>query len=544
MTASDEFVPAPQTLRQQQVEARVTELTEIASHKLGMTRRRFLKTSGGMAAAFLAMNEVFGPFFKVDAAELFESAAYAQNTLPADLFVVDDHLHMVRSDIVVPGAMTTRARAQGPTSGWPRNPSNPNDDLDELGGVWTPYHAGIIGLPIEPANFQLVQFIKDVFLDSQVAVGVLTNIAGAGGMAPEYGPREPRNIDEAIRAEPLSAGQTAAVRTFVNDLAGSRRLMAHGILYPGRINLPYMEYQIENYQPDSWKGYNSSASAKASDDPDAPFHRWRHDDEDVAYPTFELISRYQAMYGASRAGFGTICVHKGLAAGQPSLPENGHPSDYPKVSRDWPNLTFVAYHSCMQNTWGPPVLAGILNGQTREGVPDIPWTTEFAQTVQDLPNVYGDIGAVFGATVITFPTVAAHMLGQLVKYLGPNRLNFGTDAIWHGAPHWQIEALWRFQIPAEMRAQYGYPELTEQVKRQILGLNSARIYRLDRDPRAYEPVPPDYEAHIPDHLKRTLGFPPPGAGADRLTQIRDAYVEFGEDPSLMPAGWVNAAKEG
>jgi hypothetical protein len=146
--------------------------------------------------------------------------------------------------------------------------------------------------------------------------------------------------------------------------------------------------------------------------------------------------------------------------------------------------------------------------------------------------------------VITFPTVAAHMLGQLVKYLGPNRLNFGTDAIWHGAPQWQIEALWRFQIPAEMRARYGYPELTEQVKRQILGLNSARIYGLDPNPRSYAPVPPDFEAHIPDHLKRTLGFPPPGAGADRLTQIREAYVEFGAEPSLMPAGWVNAARQG
>ena len=36
-----------------------------ASKKLGMTRRQFLATSGGMAACFLAMNEIFGRFFNV-----------------------------------------------------------------------------------------------------------------------------------------------------------------------------------------------------------------------------------------------------------------------------------------------------------------------------------------------------------------------------------------------------------------------------------------------------------------------------------------------
>jgi uncharacterized protein len=200
VTSSGEYMPLPQTRQQQRVEALVTELSEASARKLGISRRRFLKTSGGMAAAFLAMNEVFGPFFNVQAAELFEPAAAAQTGVPADVFVLDDHLHMVRSDIVPPGALGIRARAQGPTSGWPRNPSNPNDDLDELGGTWTVMNPALVGMPVGPENFQLVQFIKDVFLDSQVSVAMLTNITPGGGMSPTDAPMPPRNIEEASGA--------------------------------------------------------------------------------------------------------------------------------------------------------------------------------------------------------------------------------------------------------------------------------------------------------------------------------------------------------
>ena len=42
------------------------------------------------AAAFLAMNEVFGRMFNVSLVELFEPAAYAQAAAPRNLFVFDD----------------------------------------------------------------------------------------------------------------------------------------------------------------------------------------------------------------------------------------------------------------------------------------------------------------------------------------------------------------------------------------------------------------------------------------------------------------------
>src|SRR5207302_5427292 len=128
------------------------------------------------------------------------------------------------------------------------------------------------------------------------------------------------------------------------------------------------------------------------------------------------------------------------------------------------------------------------------------------------------------------------LVGRLLKFMGEDRSWFGSDAVWYGSPRWQIEALWRFQIPEAMRRRYGYPELTPRVKRKILGLNSARLYDLpvgtvgsrcehddddrdrgrshdddDRDHRdkcaLYTPVPADYVSRITPELKRILEFP-------------------------------------
>ncbi|HEV8142341.1 MAG TPA: hypothetical protein VGQ77_05750 [Methylomirabilota bacterium] len=67
--ASDEFTPVPQTAKQKQVEARIKELgTRLAKHQ-GLSRRKFFQTAAGMAAAFVAMNDVYGPIFGVSRAE-------------------------------------------------------------------------------------------------------------------------------------------------------------------------------------------------------------------------------------------------------------------------------------------------------------------------------------------------------------------------------------------------------------------------------------------------------------------------------------------
>src|SRR5262245_31064603 len=94
MISNGEYMPAGQTRQQKQVEARLTELADAASRKLGISRRQFLAGSGGMAAALLAMNDVYGEFFSVSAADMYEGASFVQSAPPKDLFVFDDQLHM------------------------------------------------------------------------------------------------------------------------------------------------------------------------------------------------------------------------------------------------------------------------------------------------------------------------------------------------------------------------------------------------------------------------------------------------------------------
>ncbi|HVJ24993.1 MAG TPA: amidohydrolase family protein, partial [Burkholderiales bacterium] len=354
--------------------------------------------------------------------------------------------------------------------------------------------------------------------------------------------------------------QTMATRDWVNQLAGSKRMLGHGQLYTGVGNLWFIEEQIEHLKPDSWKGYNIATAAKLDDDPNSDMVRWTLDDPVVAYPTYAKIDEYARKDNGAilkkYPGFRNLSIHKGLSTNGGPDPRLGYPSDIPKAARDWPQFNFIIYHSCIRPAfWVLNALNDVRSGVTREGVPDILWTTEMAVLAAPYPNVYAEIGTTFASTVITFPTVCAHILGQLLKFMGEDRIVFGSDAVWYGSPQWQIEALWRFQIPEEMCRRYGYPRLTPQIKRKILGLNSARLYGLQPphntvSPAVYKPVPEDYADRITLELKQILEDPsvPPRASApaspfaqyegDGLAKIKQAYAEAGGTRSNTRYGWL------
>ena len=562
--SNGEYVPFAQTAAQREVEARVALIAEQTAKRLGLSRRGFLCGAGGMAASFIAMNEVFGPFFDASRFELFEPAAAAERGPPADLFVLDDQLHMVRDSQGAAG-MPLRATSQGAgaastAAGFKANPFNPAGFPDELGNPWSAWTTALQQTPNVGTDFTLTSLVKDVYLDSSVTVGVLSN-APLGLFLPPGAkePIPPRTIAESLSSEILTGYQTAAVRDFVNRIAGSTRMLAHGQFYPGKNNLDFMQRQIEECRPDSWKGYTIAYSAKNNDDPTRGMDRWSLDDEAIAYPTYELIRRNRAQL-KDRPGFFNICIHKGLttlgdpADPQSDLPSMGNPNDIPKAARDWPEFNFIIYHAAWAPLfYGQQSLRAVRGGRLLNGVPDIQWITRMAQECAHLPNVYAELGTTFAATVTTFPTVCAHIIGQFLKYFGPERIVFGSDSLWYGAPQWQIEALWRFQIPEALAAKYGYPRLDENVRRRILGLNSARLYKLDgRTPvstaGSYRPVPTDFAKRVPAELRATLADEPGSRqgshalqvspGSDRLARLRGDYREAGGMRDNLRHGWV------
>jgi hypothetical protein len=72
IVSNGEYLPPSQSATQNKVEARINELADLNGKHVGLSRRQFLHTSCGMAAAFLAMNDIYGNVFQVTPAEARE----------------------------------------------------------------------------------------------------------------------------------------------------------------------------------------------------------------------------------------------------------------------------------------------------------------------------------------------------------------------------------------------------------------------------------------------------------------------------------------
>ena len=191
IVSNGEFNPLPQTRQQQRVEARIKEMAEQLGPRHGVSRRGFLASSAGMAAAFLAMNEVFGPLFEVTAAEAQQpGVAAARADGLAGQFIFDVQTHFVRDDFRQDGLLDLAKYAKQ---------------------HWNPALAGEKDL----ARFKFENYVKEIYVDSDTKVALLS---GAPFDDPTW--------------DLLSNDQIAAARAAINRIAGSRRLLAHTVLMP------------------------------------------------------------------------------------------------------------------------------------------------------------------------------------------------------------------------------------------------------------------------------------------------------------------------
>jgi hypothetical protein len=135
----------------------------------------------------------------------------------------------------------------------------------------------------------------------------------------------------------------------------------------------------------------------------------------------------------------------------------------------------VPYSSTDPNPLGVNMLIRslITSGCIRD--PDHP------DTSKPLParlNVFAEMGSAWGQ-VLSDTNQAQHYIGKLLKYIGADNIVWGTDCILTGSPQSQIEAFKAFQISDQYQEMYGYPKLTDDMKRKIFGLNAAKIYHID-----------------------------------------------------------------
>src|ERR1700751_412085 len=90
IVSSDEYYPDPQNEKQREVESRLLAMADHLGGRQGPDRRRFFQTAAGMAASFVAMNEVYGALFDATPAEAATPAmAQERATALKDQFIMD-----------------------------------------------------------------------------------------------------------------------------------------------------------------------------------------------------------------------------------------------------------------------------------------------------------------------------------------------------------------------------------------------------------------------------------------------------------------------
>jgi predicted TIM-barrel fold metal-dependent hydrolase len=187
--------------------------------------------------------------------------------------------------------------------------------------------------------------------------------------------------------------------------------------------------------------------------------------------------------------------------------------DVGKAAKDWPQLNFLIYHSAYRWVGGNPAEAMAEFDHTGRSS----WVSDLAEIPEKygVTNVYGDLGQLFAWTAVAEPRLSAALMGILIKGLGSDRVLWGTDAVWTGAPQWQIEGLRRLEIPEDMQKKHGFKPLGPAdgpVKTAVFGGNSARLYGMEQ------------HAELVTH--------------DRLAALKEDYLKNGPGRSNLRYGYV------
>ncbi len=196
-------------------------------------------------------------------------------------------------------------------------------------------------------------FVKEVFLDSETTIGLISTPPGPYPQEAVVPPKE-----------------MAHIRDEINRLAQSQRMLAHGLATPqlGAADLDFMAMQAEMLKVDAWKCYTGSC-------PKGFDRGWWMDDETIAYPMLEQ---------ARKLNIKRVCVHKGLPLGL--VPDYNHPKDLIKAAKDFPDIDFLVYHSGLKTT------STVDEVFAKTG--EIPWTTEFCRMKQaqsGIKNIYMEL---------------------------------------------------------------------------------------------------------------------------------------------------------
>ena len=423
-TSNGEFEPVPLSRSNRMANQLAQEAASRNAERLGLGRRDFLLSACGAASTLLAFNAAnaaagrIGGFF-----DLHEEAALEPDLAAAGLegseFIFDVQGHYVDPTAAWLETAPATAFSFAPKAGCAlADPAKPRSHL---------------------ACLSSEEFVKDVFLDSDTDMMVLSFV--------------PSRRD----ASPLEIESADAVRRIVERMQGSHRLMIHGRVNPNQLgDVEDMARLRDEFGVCAWKTYTQWG-------PDGNGYFLSDD------PGIRFIEQARTL------DIKVICVHKGLPFGQTSY-EHSQCSDIGPVAKRFPDVSFLIYHSGFVSGVQERAYGENANG---DGI-DTLIRSLLDSGIKPGANVYSELGSTW-RFLMRDPEQAAHAIGKLLKYCGPDNVLWGTDSIWYGSPQDQIQAFRAFQISAEFRDMYGYPEITPELRAKIFGLNATRPYRISAE---------------------------------------------------------------
>jgi predicted TIM-barrel fold metal-dependent hydrolase len=420
-----EFAPIPLEPVHRHGHALALNAASAGAARLGLSRRRFLVSACGAASTLLAYNDAYaaagraGGYFAVPR-EAASDLQLARSTLDTGEFVFDVQGHFVNPT----GAWTkTLPPGAQPLKSFAANKACPAAQPPGLD------YLSCLGRDA---------FVKDVFLDSDTDLVVLSFVPSTRA------------------GEPLTIEEAAATARIVERLDGTHRMLLHGRVNPNQPgDMDMMDMLAERYRVAAFKTYT----------------QWGPDgtgfflDDDIGLAFIEK---------ARRLGVRNIAIHKGLPFGQRSY-EHSTCADVGRVAKRFPDMNFLIYHAGF--------VAGKAEGpydpQRSDGIDGLV-TSLVRNDVKPGSNVYPELGSTW-RFLMRDPDAAAHGLGKLLKFAGPDNVLWGTDSIWYGSPQDQIQAFRTFQIADALAQRHGYPKITPQIRAKVLGRNALRVYQVNDD---------------------------------------------------------------
>jgi hypothetical protein len=441
--SNGEFVPPPPSAEDARVAAAILDRVERAARRTNIDRRRFLQSSAGVAASLAVFNACGGGRAAAPTTTLGSTTRASPISRPTTTrggsFVVPEPEDVVACNQALAGdefIFDVHTHHVVPDGPWRQSALRIADMIE-----------GLVPAGCSEADplrcLDRTAYLHDMFLASDTTITLLSDV-------PNSGPAD----------APLPWEEKRETRRLAATLAapGAARVLLHDVIAPNfgdlSMRLDEMELSAGSGDLSAFKVYTAWGPGRQG---------FALDDPDIGIPVVEK---------ANELGVKIICAHKGLPLLEFDRAFNG-PRDMVALSRLYPDMRFVVYH-------------GAYELQTTEGPYDPTATVGIDSLVRALEdhgvgpnqNVYAEIGTTW-REVLAHPDEAAHAIGKLLRSVGEDRVLWGTDAIWYGSPQPQIMAFRAFQISAEYQERYGYPALTDELKRKIFGLNAAALFGID-----------------------------------------------------------------